>query len=703
MALKIRPIKLNKWTLNFIFIMALIIMGFLSYLSYSELKNLIKSNKWVNHTYDVIGEIDVSLYSLSEIESYQRAYLISSSKDYLKKISFIKTNLDNSLQEALSLTKDNRTQNAKIHRYNELIKERLSYLNQIIVLKENDKLNTPEGLALFNRSSEISNEAKSIGNEIKSIEEVLLNERNNLTIEKAKVGSILLMIGSILSIIFLIIPFTLANIELINRKIIEHKNRNTRIHLRQIIESTQDMVAALDNQGRFEIFNEAYQREFKRLFGNSLSIGMTMDEALSNVLNNQHLLSIWQKSLQPHEEMQVMEFKHGQGKSVYELNSSQIKNERNEIKGLVHSIRDITTRVQEHFKLQESYKKLSEGIKELQLKNEQITLLVDMSDIMLAANAQEELSKVMAKYAQALLAFSSGYLFIMHPSRNYLEKAASWNTPNEQDKVMTPDQCWALRLGRLHQIKNPEKDLICEHIATEETHPKLPLIICVPLMAKNDIYGLLYIEISEANFVLNEETRLIITAFAELTALALANVRLRENLRYQSIRDPLTGLYNRRYLEDILFKQIHQAERSKFSFALLMIDVDHFKKINDNYGHDAGDVALREIGKVLEDSVRQGDVAARYGGEEFLLMLHNIDLDKAKKRAEQLRIAISKLQIKFGAQPVIPVTISVGIAIFPRDSKSKEELIELADKALYEAKASGRNQVVCFSDINSSG
>ncbi|KTD07639.1 diguanylate cyclase [Legionella jamestowniensis] len=696
---KLKPIKLNILVLNFLFLIALLTLGAISYLSYSQLKSLIEANLRVNHAYEVIGQIDASLYSFAEIEAEQRAYLVSGNKDFLKEIPIIKPKLDNYLKASLALTEDNHKQNERIHRYAALIEARLVLLHQVIDLKANNQLNTPEGLALFHRSSEISNEAKSLGQEIKSVEEVLLSERNRLTIRSAQIGSMLLIIGSTLGIIFLIIPFILANIELINRKIIEHKNRHTRTHLRQIIESAKDMIAALDSKNRFEIFNAAYQREFRQLFGKTLSIGMDINNILSDLpQNKQYLIDIWKSSLQADETVQVVEVEHEHGKRTYELSASQIKNEHNEIKGVVHTVCDITNRVIEHSKLQKSYEKLSEGMQALQLKNEQITLLVDMSDIMLAANSQEELSKIMAKFAHSLLTFSNGYLFIMHPSKNYLEKAARWGNPHTQESIITPERCWAIRLGRMHYIKKAEMELVCEHIDTSAKN--LPAFICVPLMAQNDIYGLLYIEVSDSSFNLNEETRLIITAFAELTALALANVRLRENLRYQSIRDPLTGLYNRRYLEDALFKQIHQAERSQFPFALLMLDVDHFKKINDNYGHDAGDSALREIAKILEGHTRQSDIIARYGGEEFIIMLHNIDLDKAKKYAEKIRIAVSKLQIKYGAQPVVPITVSIGIAVFPTDSKNKEELIELADKALYVAKTSGRNKVVAISGTN---
>ncbi|CAM2737732.1 regulatory protein (GGDEF domain) [Legionella steigerwaltii] len=245
---------------------------------------------------------------------------------------------------------------------------------------------------------------------------------------------------------------------------------------------------------------------------------------------------------------------------------------------------------------------------------------------------------------------------------------------------------------------NYHNQLICNHVhvSSEESSTYL----CVPLMAQNDIYGLLYLELTqETSFAFSENQQLLINAFSELTALAFANVRLRENLRYQSMRDPLTGLYNRRYLEDFLLKQIHQAERTKSPLSILLLDVDHFKKINNSYGHDAGDAALKELGKVLQDDIRVGDIAARYGGEEFIIVFYDTDAETIKTRAESISHQISRLQIKYGAQHVGPITISIGISVYPTHGHTAEALIESADKALYFAKANGKNQVVLYSDI----
>ncbi|HAT7922563.1 TPA: diguanylate cyclase [Legionella pneumophila] len=691
-------LRLSRTLLNVIFIIALSLLLIINIISYNQVKNLIFASNWVFHTHEVIQTIDTCLYDVVEIESRQRFYLIrGSSPQFMTDVDDMKSTLQLNLDKLEQLTRDNPEQNKRTHRFIDLVKQRLNLLNQLVQLKGSGKLDTQEGYDLLNQSQDMSHQVKSLGQEIKSVELVLLSERNTGAVRWADTSSFILISGGITSILFLTIAFILANIELSTRRKTELQNQNTQIRLKKIIESASDMIAAFDKDQRFITFNEAYQREFKRLFDKSISINMSLEEAFDDVPENKKkLVQTWKESLQRDEETKNIEVNTEQEKTIYEMTSKLIQNGDNEIKGVVHSVRNITKRVQEHTELQESYEKLANGMKKLQEKNEQITLLVEMSDIMLACGSQEELSDVMAKYSQRLLQFSSGYLFIMHPSKNYLEKAASWGNPQPHDLTFTPEQCWAIRLGRIHYAGSSRIELMCSHTMFAE-QPELS-VLCVPLMAQNDIYGLLYLEVG---LKFDENQQLLITAFAELTALALANVRLRENLRYQSIRDPLTGLYNRRYLEDFLFKQLHQAERTKASFAILMLDLDHFKKINDTFGHDAGDLVLKELGQILNSDIRLGDIAARYGGEEFVLLLYDIDAQAAKMKAENLRSAISNLQVKYGAQPVGQITASIGISVYPDDAKSPAEVIEAADKALYQAKNKGRNKVILFSEISS--
>ena len=184
------------------------------------------------------------------------------------------------------------------------------------------------------------------------------------------------------------------------------------------------------------------------------------------------------------------------------------------------------------------------------------------------------------------------------------------------------------------------------------------------------------------------------TAIGERISLALANLRLREVLRGQSIRDPLTGLFNRRFMEESLDRELRRAVRGKLPVALMMVDIDHFKRFNDTFGHQAGDALLRALGNLLKETTRGQDVVCRYGGEEFAFVLAGASLEPARKRAELLREEMKQLNVRHGGQLLGAVTISIGIAAFPDDGDTAEQLLKAADDALYRAKEEGRDRIV---------
>jgi diguanylate cyclase (GGDEF)-like protein len=175
---------------------------------------------------------------------------------------------------------------------------------------------------------------------------------------------------------------------------------------------------------------------------------------------------------------------------------------------------------------------------------------------------------------------------------------------------------------------------------------------------------------------------------AQLSAIQL----LQEHLRDQAIRDPLTGLFNRRYLYETLDRELARAKREHSSISVMMIDIDLFKNINDTYGHQAGDEVLITLGSLLKHGVRQSDIACRYGGEEFVLILPGVEQADAIQRAEAIRVQFSGMTIVYG-KTNLAATVSTGIAFYPQHGDDSYVLINLADKAMYQAKQAGRNQV----------
>jgi diguanylate cyclase (GGDEF)-like protein len=183
-------------------------------------------------------------------------------------------------------------------------------------------------------------------------------------------------------------------------------------------------------------------------------------------------------------------------------------------------------------------------------------------------------------------------------------------------------------------------------------------------------------------------------AVANHIALALANLSLRETLRNESIRDPLTDLFNRRYLDEALPRELRRAGRDQHPLSIIVIDVDHFKQFNDNFGHEAGDKMLQALARHLNSRTRGHDIACRYGGDEFLLALPGASLEVACNRAERIREEAKTLVFQSDMHSVASIRVSLGVASYPDHGSTVAALIRAADLGLYHAKAQGRDQVV---------
>ena len=173
---------------------------------------------------------------------------------------------------------------------------------------------------------------------------------------------------------------------------------------------------------------------------------------------------------------------------------------------------------------------------------------------------------------------------------------------------------------------------------------------------------------------------------------------LQSKLREQAIRDPLTNLFNRRYLEETLERELARAAREDYSVCVIMIDLDHFKRVNDTYGHEAGDEVLKTLAITLSEHCRRGDFACRYGGEEFVVIMPNINMDTAYERAENIRQSLNSLRISYGPYS-LTITISMGIACYPINGETRETILRAADQAMYGAKEAGRDHILSYDEF----
>jgi diguanylate cyclase (GGDEF)-like protein len=268
-------------------------------------------------------------------------------------------------------------------------------------------------------------------------------------------------------------------------------------------------------------------------------------------------------------------------------------------------------------------------------------------------------------------------------------EGCSWRSPLHSRPEFPPLACWGLRRGITHRPAGQRVDVPCQHVTYDGT--VMPDSICMPLAAQHGTLGMLYLE-RQPGIETDELAEVYLKTLAENIGLALDNLRLRDALRGQAMADPLTGLANRRHMEAVLETELAQAERHHTPISGVMLDIDHFKRFNDEYGHDAGDTVLKAVATVLKQSVREQDIAFRYGGEEFLLLIPGVDADGAAERAEDIRSQIAELRVRHDGRSLGGVTASLGVATTP-DHCMADRLVQTADAALLQSKRNGRNQV----------
>jgi len=348
---------------------------------------------------------------------------------------------------------------------------------------------------------------------------------------------------------------------------------------------------------------------------------------------------------------------------------------------------ELEARVEERtLELAEASRRLAGTVEDLERSNREVTLLGEMVDLFQACRTTEEAHGVIARCAERLFPGTSGALHVFKASRNLVEAVASWGHAPGAEEPFDPEHCWALRRGR-PQLAGPSSTILCAHIGGSGAAASG---LCLPMMAQGETLGVLVLR---ADVDLGPSLRLA-GAAAEHIALALANLRLKETLRGQAIRDPLTGLFNRRYMEETQERELRRAERRGSSVGFVMFDIDHFKRFNDAHGHDAGDLLLRELGAFVRSHVRSEDIACRYGGEEFALILPDASLEVTETRAEGLREAVKRLNLQSRGEPLGTVTVSMGVSAYPQHGATAEALLRAADQALYRAKKDGRDRVV---------
>lgn len=341
---------------------------------------------------------------------------------------------------------------------------------------------------------------------------------------------------------------------------------------------------------------------------------------------------------------------------------------------------------------------LNSSLKEEQLllesrveeRTQDILLLHRLTNMLAACQSLEEVQGVVEDIVPRIIGTINCSVSLVNASRNLVEKKIDWSGDWPGEEVFSPHDCWALRKGKHHFSHDEYSSQACHHMADCKDNT-----LCIPLLAHGNAIGLLHMIVGKEFDPADNDLAFTI---AEHLGLALANLDMQERLRQQATRDPLTGLYNRRHFEESLEKEFSRSQRHNESCALLMLDIDHFKRFNDNFGHDAGDYVLKTVGQLLKDSIRTEDIACRLGGEEIAIVLPKTNASEALRCAEKIRQLIADKHYQLNNITLGTVTVSTGLAIYPQHGTQAEAIVKAADIALYQAKENGRNRVEAFED-----
>lgn len=282
---------------------------------------------------------------------------------------------------------------------------------------------------------------------------------------------------------------------------------------------------------------------------------------------------------------------------------------------------------------------------------------------------------------------SSGWVLLCDRDGQVFESLALWGNTAYRSDCLLAKHCWA--------VQSPPKDLAqtTQSCTTCRDAAYRSVYCCLPLRVADQTIGVLSLRFPHPPPLL-PDVRQRAEMVARHLALSLLTLQRLETLEQENLLDPLTGLYNRRYMTKMLANMLHRAGHGNFSVAVIMVDIDYFKRFNDTYGHLAGDQVLRDFSVFLKGFIRSTDIACRYGGEEFLLLLSNANQATAYRRAERLRHDTRYLTMKYQGKSLGNITVSAGVAIFPDHAKTDSALIWAADMALYRAKMTGRDRVV---------
>jgi diguanylate cyclase (GGDEF)-like protein len=347
---------------------------------------------------------------------------------------------------------------------------------------------------------------------------------------------------------------------------------------------------------------------------------------------------------------------------------------------------DITESIEAQRSLTELNRQLEEKTLKLEAKKQELIYLSDMADMLYSCESKDEVYQAVALTCSKLFPNMSGCICIISNSKNYVQMNSIWGDERTSKEIFLQSECWALRRGKINLLSSGKSGLVCGHLI----QPISGAHLCFPLFGQGEVVGILHIYALEEISLEDQQTTEII---ARTLGFALNNLSIKQRLTYDNLRDGMTQLFNQSYMETIAEQRLAEAERLGQPLSVIFLDIDNFKSYNSHYGHLTANIVIQGLAKLLLKSIRSFDIACRWGGEEFVIIMPNMTLENLRKRVEQLRVDVERMQLKDGDQILQGITASFGIAV-SEPGITVRDFLNRANQAMLEAKRTGKNRVM---------
>jgi diguanylate cyclase (GGDEF)-like protein/PAS domain S-box-containing protein len=467
-------------------------------------------------------------------------------------------------------------------------------------------------------------------------------------------------------------------------------------YLNCLIQNSPLGILVLDYQGRVELANTAFER--LSCYEQHELISADIDRLLSSDTRPKEKgLDLIPRVFAGEAVRAIVPWRRKDGKVIQVRINAVPLILNGKVQGAYEICQDISEYVDACAAREKQADSLNQLVKKLERRTAEMGLLNEMRDWLESCETEGEVSLVVGDSVSKLFPECiSGTMYVFTSAREAAEAAISWGENRTSAAVFAPGDCWSLRRGRAHWSEPGIAGIRCSHLRSASADS-----LCMPMMAQGATQGVLHFEFpakaesqSESNPESSRDSRCrLAVSVAGHIATSLSSLRLRETLREQSVRDPLTDLFNRRFMEEALDTELLRAKRNEKPVSILLLDLDHFKRFNDTFGHDAGDFVLQSVANVFRRFFRGGDICCRYGGEEFAVILPESSSQCAAVRANALRTELKRLTLQYKRQTLGPLTVSIGAATFPEHGLTSLALLNTADECLYESKSRGRDRV----------